>query len=41
VLAAVQLTQRPGEESAATGIPPGEAVTNAAGALSSELGYQG
>jgi DNA-binding IclR family transcriptional regulator len=41
VLAAVQLTQRPGEESAETGIPPGEAVTNAAGALSSDLGYQG
>jgi DNA-binding IclR family transcriptional regulator len=40
VLAAIQLTQRPGEESA-TETAPGEAVVAAALALSGELGFEG
>jgi len=39
VLAAIQLTQRPGEESA-TDIAPGEALVAAASALSADLGFQ-
>jgi DNA-binding IclR family transcriptional regulator len=38
VIAAIQLTQRPGEESAAPGASPEEAVTEAASALSADLG---
>lgn len=40
VLAAIQLAQRPGEESAATCIPPEEAVVVAANALSADLGFE-
>lgn len=39
VLAAVQLTERPGERPATTGVPADRAVVNAAGALSADLGF--
>lgn len=39
VLAAIQLTQRPGEESAAHGAAPGKAVVDAANALAADLGF--
>jgi DNA-binding IclR family transcriptional regulator len=41
VLAAVQLTPRRGEESAASNTPPGEALVAAAMALSADLGFEG
>ena len=41
VLAAVELTLRPGQESAANGTPPASAVVSAADALSAELGFTG
>ena len=41
VLAAVQLTPRRGEESAATNTPAGEALVAAAKALSADLGFEG
>jgi DNA-binding IclR family transcriptional regulator len=40
VLAAVQLTQRPGEESATHGSAPGRAVVDAASALAADLGFE-
>ena len=40
VLAAIQLTPRHGEESPASGIPAGQAVAAAAGALSADLGFE-
>lgn len=39
VLAAIQLTQRPGEESATDGADPGTAVLAAANALAADLGF--
>jgi len=36
----MQLAHRRGEESAATGVPPWEAVVAAAAALSVDLGYR-
>jgi DNA-binding IclR family transcriptional regulator len=39
VLAAIQLTQRPGEESATHGATPGKAVVEAANALAADLGF--
>jgi len=39
LLAAIQLTQRPGEEPAANGAAPGTAVVDAADALSADLGF--
>ena len=39
VLAAIQLTQRPGEESATHGAAPGKAVVDAANALAAGLGF--
>jgi DNA-binding IclR family transcriptional regulator len=41
VLAAVELTLRPGQESAADGTLPATAVVSAANALSTELGFTG
>jgi DNA-binding IclR family transcriptional regulator len=41
VLAAIQLAHRRGEEAAASGISPGEAVVTSANALSAELGFPG
>jgi len=41
VLAAVQLTPRRGEESAASNTPPGEALVAAVMALSADLGFEG
>ena len=40
VLAAIELSPRPGEESAAAQPPPGLAMVKAAQALSADLGYQ-
>lgn len=41
VIAAIQLTQRPGEEAAANGAHPATAVTEAADALATDLGFTG
>jgi len=41
VLAAIQLTERPGERSTPTGIPAEHAVVRAASALSADLGFEG
>jgi Transcriptional regulator len=41
VLAAIQLSQRPGDDTAATGIAPGTAVVAAAAAMSADLGFEG
>jgi DNA-binding IclR family transcriptional regulator len=40
VLAAIELTQRPGEEPAATDVPAERAVVAAANALSADLGFE-
>ena len=41
VLAAIQLTQRPAEDSTPTDVPPGQAVMAAANSLSGDLGFEG